>query len=152
MQSADRFLEMRKRDKDFARKDAPMSKEAKLRAGLQIASALKSQAGSNDSQPQSTGMGAMEGALAGAATGAMIPGAGLAGAGIGAVIGGTMGALKSRSARKAAERKEKADAEADYRSSLANIEMDKSSKINAALQNMQVAFQNSLNRKLNVRL
>ena len=148
-----------KSDFDKSKQNSNMSTGDKTEAGVRTIQALNEQR-SSESQTTDTGTGALEAGLTGATTGAVIGGTATAwsgpgaiiGAGVGAAVGGTMGALKAKSARKAAQRKAAAEAQAAYRESLANIELDKSAKINAALQNMQVGFQNSLLRKLNVRL
>ena len=118
-------------------------------AGISIAGSYAGGMIDEGGTTQDTGAGVAGGAVKGASMGAAF---GPQGAAVGAVVGGIAGALSARSNRKAAQRKARAEAYGQYHDALANIEMDKSAKINNALNNMRQGFKSSLIRDLKVRL
>ena len=87
----------------------------------------------------SSGEGALGGAAEGAALGAQLGGA--KGAAVGAAVGAVKGVLSARAARKQQARQ----AEAQHQTRLANIEGEKTQRMQNALQGLQNAFGQTLN-------
>lgn len=115
--------------------------------GIAAGSAVTQAVGIGSESTDVTG-NAVTGTLSGAQTGLMLSGGNLVGAAVGAVVGGTLGAIKARQARKAAQY----EAEAKKQEAMAKIEGDKGERIQRAMAGLGQAFSRNLNKRLQVRL
>jgi len=106
---------------------------------------LLSQTGLDAKGTENAGMGAAGGAMSGALAGSAFGWQG-------ALIGGTIGGISGGMQAKAAKKRRLAEIEANKFKALGEIELQKSDKINRALENLQRAFQTSLLSKDNLTL